>query len=420
MNPRLYDAVFTAAVKRFAGPSTLPRVRLTQGTALYRYTRYVRAMGDPADARKIWSSLGNDTGNRWTGKATGGASRGSQGLYLSAEFLDIAKPFPELEHYMGKEPEPKRDVLYYEYAPKQPPRLVPAKVEALRSMFLFSLTEESQGLDLTLVEGHNPLLAEILDAARTDAPDAFDAGATLTALHDHPDDASFCRAIGNAAFESTEARFIQVTSVRDGKSTNVVWKGQGGQTVDVLKPEGRCTFFMDPQGRVAKGVYTLLDLQYNALFDETGMDVIPPREVVKTELADIAGQVVDAAVERFDEQLGTTPPSDQTENVAEQLSGISDDLQAGDAESALSKIADVQETLDDLPHQNLAQSEVKAMTTVKQVMGSLSAITEAVKVAGEENKAGEAERAAELEPMRDPTEEEVFPKEDPAPHGGSL
>lgn len=419
-NPTLYNAVFGAATRRLAGGSTLPTLRLPQGKAVYRYTQYRDSMPQPEKAgRTIWTQLAGDKLNRWTGLGAGDLSKGAQGLYCSGEFLDKDKPFPELEHYM--DPNTSADPVYYfEYTPNQPPQLRLANVKSLRSMFLFSTKEEVPGLDLSLPEEGNPLLQDIFRDARSKFPEAFGPGDTLATLYHASEDASLCRAIGNAVFESTDYQFVQVTSVRDRVSPNIVFKGTTGQPLDVLKPEGRSTFFLNPQGGGAKGVFTILDLQYNATFEETGLGVLPSREQMKGQLSDIALQVVDTLTDQYVRELQNYAPTSKTEAVGESLQRIRDVLGGDKPETAVDQIGALQKSLEDLPHQNLQQYEMDAMTTVQKVTKSLSSITEAIKTAGEEIDSGQRDDSDEVEPMEDPPEEEVFPKEKVESGGGAL
>jgi len=56
---------------------------------------------EAVNVKKIWSNLDKDIDNRWTGRGADG--NGSQGLYMSGEFLEKNSPFPELEYYQQKE-----------------------------------------------------------------------------------------------------------------------------------------------------------------------------------------------------------------------------------------------------------------------------------------------------------------------------
>ena len=79
-NQELYDAVFAAAKDTVTGPKgTLDAVthRLEANTALYRYSSSQYSDGTEAGARKNWTTLERDTGNRWTGTpGTGSAGYG--------------------------------------------------------------------------------------------------------------------------------------------------------------------------------------------------------------------------------------------------------------------------------------------------------------------------------------------------------
>lgn len=97
--------------------------------------------------------------NRWTGLAADGMN-GRQGLYLSGEHVNPGNPFPELSHYQSAAPNDGTSdkIAYYEYNPSGTgnPAIDPTmrQVEAtrLRSLFLFTVKEGMQGLNLKLVE----------------------------------------------------------------------------------------------------------------------------------------------------------------------------------------------------------------------------------------------------------------------------
>jgi hypothetical protein len=368
-NQRLFQAVYDAARARFAGAAALgPFVEpMAAGTPLYRYVSYRNALPQVAEAgRTVWGRLEADTENRWTG--SDGRGGGRRGLYLSEEFLDLARPFPELDHYMRPD-HTSGQVYYYEYAPGQAPRMELADADALRSMFLFSARAESRGVDLRLTRDgvDHPLLGDILEVARRAAPDAFGGVGGLRELYTHASDASFCRAVGNALFDATDHTWFRTTSVRDGVSTNLIRRAPGGPdgpiVVDGLDPQGRATFMLREGGGV-EGVTTMLDLQYNAMLepdDPVGQGVLP-REVQVAQLSDIASQMVDNLARNYGEMIAVTPPSDALEEVARGIAALRGHVEARDLAEIVAQIRSLQDTIaaqhDAAPHVRQALSLV--------------------------------------------------------------
>src|ERR1700734_3118164 len=143
MYPTFYRVVFNSAQTVLANqiPAEV-RVTTRAGTPWYRYVGYRNNMPQAEGAgRTQFLNLANDVNNRWTGLGPGGG--GSQGLYLSADFVNANDPFPELPHYQVG-PDPTADLIpYYDYHPGEEHPIAPdMRVEQagkLRSMFLFSV-----------------------------------------------------------------------------------------------------------------------------------------------------------------------------------------------------------------------------------------------------------------------------------------
>ena len=282
VSPRSYNAILSAARKIFASPGALDPFFTTrsEGTPLYRYVSYRNSRPqEEGGGRTIWTPLASDTGNRWTGSGVDGT--GSQGLYMSGEFINDGSPFPELEHYQDPTDPPTQEIDHFQYQAGQTPQWIRTPASELRTMFLFTQTRALNGINFSQeVNGaDHPLLTEILERARDIDPNAFRAEDSLRSLYTSPDDASFNRAIGNALFELGNVDFFQATSVRDGMSPNIILRGTQGTPIDYLQAEGRATFLVDSQGIRGIGVYTIDDLIYNSRFEQTGLGQIPSREV---------------------------------------------------------------------------------------------------------------------------------------------
>ena len=274
LKPELYDATLSVAKEIFATPGALDPFFLTkaEGSALYRYVSYRK--GQPQEeeaARKIWTSLANDTGNRWTGLGTD--KRGSQGLYMSGEFINEDSPFPELEHYQAPSGASTQEIEYIKYEAGSAPVKVRVSVSELRTLFLFTQTRALSGIDFSLqVNGdYHPLLTKILELVKRNNPVVLGVEDSLKSLYMSPNDASFTRAIGNALFELNTVEFFQATSVRDEMSPNIILKGTSDTPIDYLQPQGRTTFFVNSEGKRGLGFYTEDDLRYNDRFEQIGL-----------------------------------------------------------------------------------------------------------------------------------------------------
>lgn len=363
-------------------------IRRIEGDPLYRYVGYRSSMPQPEDAgRTIWSPLNNDKWNRWTGAGIQ-EGEGAQGLYLSSEFLDIDKPFPELEHYMGPGSDPEAMISYFKYQANKAPELTVTRAESLRSMFLFSLKNDIEGLNLRYSEvEENELLDEILQMARDMDGEAFSAGDTLQSLYYSGEDASFCRAIGNGVLDSTDLNFFETTSVRDGLSGNVIIRGEFKSTIDVLKPQGRASFFLNPETGGCEGVFTISDLLYNAVFeDPNAHTVLPSKQELNIKLREVSQEIAGNLVDAYQGSLETNPPTDAMEEAGMKISSIKDYLDDNRMEEAVMEIDEVKQTMGELlsEKQRLKDYEIRTFEVVDSVMGSLSDISTAIDVGRQE------------------------------------
>jgi hypothetical protein len=417
-NTSAYRAIFSSASNLFVNLYSQPKglntyVKfLPKGSPLYRYTSYRNGPQTANSCLTIWNPLANDLGNRWTGNGVK-VSAGSQGLYFSDEYFDKEKPFPELEHYMNStDPNTAGTVSYYEYAPGKNPTKSTVNVESLRSMFLFTSKENLMVLDLSL-SGGKDLLNKILNDAKellqkAEPENKTLENKTLEDLYKDPNDASFDRAIGNALFEPSMfgINAIQTTSVRDGVSNNIVLKGVQGKPIDILKPEGRATFFVDSNGKAAKGVYTIADLQYNAQFEETGLDHLAPKETQVQMLGNIADGIGTNLSTYLSNAIEQNPPTDLIQNCEQRVERVNELMKVGDMTAALTEMAQISTELAKiLPTKDLQQYEAKIFEKVQATVDSLSNITTTVSRANEEGRGNINDPNQEIEPVVDPPDE---------------
>ncbi|MBF0423135.1 MAG: hypothetical protein HQL73_09090, partial [Magnetococcales bacterium] len=74
-----------------------------------------------------------------------------------------------------------------------------AQINECNKVELFSLNQTLPGLDLTYKTGPDTLLTNIFEEAKRTKPSLFTPEDTLKKLYFNPNDASFNRALGNAA-----------------------------------------------------------------------------------------------------------------------------------------------------------------------------------------------------------------------------
>lgn len=411
---KLYKAIIEAAREQYTDPGKIERYRVTrpEGSPLYRYVDYRNAEPQIEKAgRTIWTKLENDTSNRWTGRGPGESAEGEQGIYLSGEYLDIDQPFPELEHYIDKDANPSDPVFYYRYEKGVAPKLVLGTVGELRSMFLFSTNKELQGIDLRISEPEeHRLLQDIFTSARRRAPEAFLDSDSVESLYYEGEDASFCRAVGNATLEKTGADFFQTTSVRDKVSVNVIMGGKSGTAIPSLKPEGRASFFLNQEGGI-EGVFTILDLKYNAAFEQTGLGVLPPRSEIESNLRSIASEMAERLIEQYQDVLTQEAPTDNTVEIGQRLEGLRTQLDNNNIGNALSEVGEIRTRIEQLQTGQLEGYEINSFRTVDYVMKSLQSITESINVAKNEPVRDPEAIPSEVKDIEytDPTEAQVEP-----------
>ncbi|MBH5316286.1 hypothetical protein I6N90_00500 [Paenibacillus sp. GSMTC-2017] len=275
---KVYDAVYNASKRYFSktDPHLLNRYRkkLDARTAMLRYVTYYNFQPQfEQSGRTIWTQPQNDIDNRWTGVG-GDEQIGKQGLYLSLEEEGSHHTnFPEIEHYQDPTLPANQEISYFEYeAGRTEAKWQKSKVSELRTMFLFESNKELNGFDFTYNQEPDHMFTEIFEEARKESPDDFLPDETVESLYFHPEDASFNRAIGNAALEVEGIDFFTATSVRDQKSINLILGGNHGSPINTLEPRGRNTFLIDGITKKSRSVYTVDDLIYNDTFDEAGVE----------------------------------------------------------------------------------------------------------------------------------------------------
>lgn len=287
-NPKLYNAIKKSAQYVFNTINIENNLtNIIAGTALYRYTGYRNYTPQQEKAgRTIWQTLENDTHNRWTGAGTA-QGEGHQGLYLSLEYLGSNDTsFAELEHYQDHNAPKAQTINYFVYSSdnnKKNSEDLPwesAPASELRSMFLFTSAHETSGLNLEFNEDSTKdggILNLIYKQAKEEHPEII-GNKTLQELYYDSNDASFTRAVGNAAFETGEIEFLKVSSVRDksGQGINIVMAGKSKEPLDILIPQGRATFYIDPNNKTTSSVYTMADLQYNYAYEKENFKALAP------------------------------------------------------------------------------------------------------------------------------------------------
>ncbi|GKU78939.1 hypothetical protein [Paenibacillus sp. L3-i20] len=317
LTPELYKAIYNAAKRYFANatPEQLEpyRNKLNAGSALLRYVEYRNFLPQQEQAgRTIWTHPGEDKTNRWTG-VDGNEQIGKQGLYLSLEEDGpLHTSFPEIEHYQDSTVPAQQEVSYFEYEAGNPePKWQKSKVSELRTMFLFESEKEINGFNLAYDQDPDSIINQVFELARNETPAAFQPDDTVEKLYFHPDDASFNRAIGNAALEQIGIDYFTATSVRDRTSTNLILGAEQGKPIDLLKPQGRITFLIDGITKSTKSVYTVDDLIYNDIFDERGLETPLTKEELEkswSHFEDFAKKIDgelswEAATKKIDERI---------------------------------------------------------------------------------------------------------------------
>ena len=421
-NDALYNAVYEVAAKRFAQDLADYGRTVNSGDPLYRYVSYRNNMPQAENAgRTIFTSLENDTGNRWTGRGPDG--NGRQGLYMSAEFVNEGYPFPELEHYQQPDGNPDANITYFDYTGGELGP-VPESVSAgqLRSMFLFTSDQDMQGLDLRLNGDNgqpNLLIEEIFNTARERYPDLFQ-GQTLEGLYTHGEDASFCRAIGNACLEKTDVTYFETTSVRDHVSSNIIIRGDGpdpaagraAAPINDLTPQGRASFFAQGDN-VGQGVFTVSDMLYNATFEQPGAgnEALPNVETFTNSLFDLANNSVDALTSQFNTMLNEQPPNDNLEALTESIANLRTNINERNLQETLTQLEEVQTQVDNLranQKNGLNAIQRTAVDVVDSVSRSLSDMARAIENAQDraENPDHEVPENTDIE---DPSEHDLDP-----------
>lgn len=298
LNKKLYDATYGISKDLIEfgkwGPayhSAVKFVHLSHGQYLYRYSNAKKSDGTFQGARKIWTRVEKDTGNRWTGSGLGGPG-GQVGLYTTLEADKCQNTlFAELFHYLVAEKDSSDDVdiNYHDFAAtakayneivasgqhldadkniKPRPAPIPRSHKAvkLHYMFAFTLAKPVKLIDLQLPVTYrdpNSFAAEVFRRGLRRYPKLFQLSPTCIELYMHGKDASFCRAIGNACLTLVGVDGLLVTSARDTRSTSVILKGPVGVDFDFLNFAGRSSFFINPNGKFDEPAETIADQMYN-------------------------------------------------------------------------------------------------------------------------------------------------------------
>jgi hypothetical protein len=394
--PRFYGLAYRSAQRTFGTPIRQQwGVRARAGTPWYRYVGYRNSMPQVEGAgRTQFLTLANDVNNRWTGCGPDG--RGSQGLYLSQDFVNDGDPFPELSYYQSGGDGGADLVPSYEYHPGSSPAIDPTmKVEHatnLRSMFHFTLTEDLEGLDLRLAGQTNSLLEAVqhamaqdpeYEAIRAETKGTFDL-ANLESMYQHPEGADFCRALGNAALALPDVRHLLVTSVRDGRSTNVVARtpvradGAPPRQLDFLRPEGRATFFVNSGGRRGIGVFSIPDMIYNTNFEspDSPPPELPDVKAFKQTLVRTQQVAIDELSSRVLQDLEIQPATPQMDKVAEGIANVQDKLTGDQYGATIAAITELKTAVaaaaEDPPTVGQFKASLDLSTGVANTMSSMA------------------------------------------------
>ena len=276
----LYNATYEAALKVLASPACQRgeyAKKFQMNTPMYHYASGHRDTAvDEKAVRSTYAGPAADTANRWTGSpgvAVPGRE-GKVGVYMALEEAGgLDTIFSELMHYIvdGKK---TGATEYYTYLKNENPALVRAEVSAIHYQFLYSTNWGLTSLNISRPPAHDAMTRAMVDADPT--PKTFVgcvyrellkiplySKLSLYNLYNHPTDASFCRALGNAALSDARYPAITVSSTR-GKGTTVVIASAFSATgvpCDALRATGRSTFFIherEPGGQV-----TINDMLYN-------------------------------------------------------------------------------------------------------------------------------------------------------------
>lgn len=253
---------------------------IAENTVLYRYAEYRDSKPQKADAlQTIWTPEDQDKTNRWTGAApTEYGYAPKQGLYFT---LDTSGPaeidFSELRHYIQPTSETaETKFTYYSYEKGRDPQILQTTTKKLDTSFMFLLKKDIKGYDLTM--NNDAFFTALFESVRNFLKTA----SSWKDAYNSPNDASFCRAIGNYILDATNADYFIATSVRstlngrDIPDKNIILKPDstenGHPTVKYLEPCGRISWFFDTKHSEGKaiGVYSAEDLKYNAdLFQDS-------------------------------------------------------------------------------------------------------------------------------------------------------
>jgi hypothetical protein len=277
MNQGVYNATYEQA-RNLLAAGRRPEVITYQGmTPLFRYAsaKNGAAAGNHAGARKIWSALDRDRYNRWTGYAHGGPG-GAVGLYMTVEAEGSSNTiFSELAHYQPIEQgSPVELIEHFQYHREGRLEQLAQDAERLHFMFLFWLAKPLRmyKLELPVTQDDGSFVSEVFKATRDRAGNLFPAGKTCLDMYKDGEDASFCRAIGNACLADPGCDGLQVSSVRDVRSKGAVIKGISGQEIDFLQFVGRSSFFMGQNGTTSHALCTVADMQYNEAHGAAGYE----------------------------------------------------------------------------------------------------------------------------------------------------
>jgi len=302
LKPRIYAATFEAArglLKRGILPIQIP---LTVNSTLFHYNgaKYGVASQHEEASRAFFRAGNEDTGNRWSGQASEPSYPSFAGLYMVREApKQGTTSTEEMEHYMDKfgstiNPEFANQGMhensYFTFSAgnKAAPSVQAMKAMVLYFNFKYEVTEEITLFDLRVPYSDldpSSFVAKVfrtmLSNDRSLMTDMLLGRISARRLYTDSEDASFCRAIGNACLDHVACDGIQVNSVRDLNGVNVILKqpadvplsspsiAKEGRLANInpvpwLKFVGRTSFFKNEvKGKVLYAAETMADSDYN-------------------------------------------------------------------------------------------------------------------------------------------------------------
>ena len=302
LNKELYAATYETT-RGLLRKGILPiQIPLAVNSALFHYNGAKYGVGAQHEeaSRAFFRAGSEDTGNRWSGQASKESYPSHAGLYMVREAPKRGTTSTEeMEHYMDKfgstiNPEFANEAMHESYyltfskGNKDAPNAQAMKAMVLYFNFKYEVTEQKNLFDLRVPFADLDPSSFVAKVYRimlfNDKPmmtRMLRGNISARRLYCDSEDASFCRAIGNACLDHVACDGIQVNSVRDLNGVNVILKqptdvplsspsnAKEGLLANInpvpwLKFVGRTSFFKNEvKGKVLYAAETLADSDYN-------------------------------------------------------------------------------------------------------------------------------------------------------------